>query len=393
MAMKKETVRDIDLQGKRVLMRADFNVPLQKGKITDDNRIRAALPTIRHILEHGASLVLMSHLGRPKGEVRSDLSLQPVAERLSELLERPVQMAPESVGQEVKKLAQDLKPGEVLLLENTRFHAGEKANDPEYAQQLAQLGDVYVNDAFGTAHRAHASTVGVTEYLPAAAGFLIEKEIEYLNKAANEPDHPYMVLMGGAKISGKIEAIENMLKRADKILIGGGMANTFLKSQGLEIGDSLVEDDALPEAERLLNKAAGKLELPSDVVIADAFENDAERKTVPVAEVPEGWRILDIGPDTVEHYKEILQEAATVAWNGPMGVFEMPNFAAGTFAIARMLADLDATVIVGGGDSAAAVRDAGVADEMDHVSTGGGASLEFLEGKTLPGIAALDDQE
>jgi phosphoglycerate kinase len=393
MAMKKKTVRDIDLQGKRVLMRADFNVPLQEGKITDDNRIRAALPTIQHILEHGASLVLMSHLGRPKGEVKSDLSLQPVAERLSELLERPVKMAPESVGQEVKKLAQELKPGEVLLLENTRFHAGEKANDPEYAQQLAQLGDVYVNDAFGTAHRAHASTVGVTEYLPAAAGFLIEKEIEYLNKAANEPDHPYMVLMGGAKISGKIEAIENMLKRADKILIGGGMANTFLKSQGLEIGDSLVEDDALPEAERLLNKAAGKLELPSDVVIADAFENDAERKTVPVAEVPAGWRILDIGPDTVEHYKEILQEAATVAWNGPMGVFEMPNFAEGTFAIARMLADLDATVIVGGGDSAAAVRDAGVADAMDHVSTGGGASLEFLEGKTLPGIAALDDQE
>ena len=393
MAMKKKTVRDIDLQGKRVLMRADFNVPLKEGQITDDNRIQAALPTIKYILEHGASLVLMSHLGRPKGEVKSDLSLQPVAERLGELLDRPVKMAPESVGQEVKKLAQGLEPGEILLLENTRFHAGEKANDPEYAQQLAQLGDVYVNDAFGTAHRAHASTVGVTEYLPAVAGFLIEKEIEYLNKAANEPEHPYMVLMGGAKISDKIEAIENMLKRADKILIGGGMANTFLKSQGMEVGDSLVEDDALPEAERLLDKAAGKLELPSDVVIADAFENDAERKVVPVAEVPAGWRILDIGPDTIERYKEILQEAETVAWNGPMGVFEMPNFAEGTFAIARMLADLDATVIVGGGDSAAAVRDAGVVDKIDHVSTGGGASLEFLEGKSLPGIAALNDKE
>ncbi len=393
MAMKKKTVRDLDLQGKRVLMRADFNVPLQAGKITDDNRIQAALPTIKYILEHGASLVLMSHLGRPKGEVKSDLSLQPVAERLGELLQRPVKMAPDSVGQEVKKLAQELKPGEVLLLENTRFHAGEKANDPEYAQQLAQLGDVYVNDAFGTAHRAHASTVGVTEYLPAVAGFLIEKEIEYLNKAASEPEHPYMVLMGGAKISDKIEAIENMLKRADKILIGGGMANTFLKSQGMEVGDSLVEDDATPEAERLLDKAAGKLELPSDVVIADAFENDANRRIVPVAEVPAGWRILDIGPDTIERYKVVLQEAETVAWNGPMGVFEMANFAEGTFAIARMLADLDATVIVGGGDSAAAVRDAGVVDKIAHVSTGGGASLEFLEGKTLPGIAALDDKE
>ncbi|MFP4343418.1 MAG: phosphoglycerate kinase [Anaerolineales bacterium] len=391
--MKKKTVRDLDLQGKRVLMRADFNVPLQAGKITDDNRIQAALPTIKYILEHGASLVLMSHLGRPKGEVKSDLSLQPVAERLGELLQRPVKMAPDSVGQEVKKLAQELKPGEVLLLENTRFHAGEKANDPEYAQQLAQLGDVYVNDAFGTAHRAHASTVGVTEYLPAVAGFLIEKEIEYLNKAASEPEHPYMVLMGGAKISDKIEAIENMLKRADKILIGGGMANTFLKSQGMEVGDSLVEDDATPEAERLLDKAAGKLELPSDVVIADAFENDANRRIVPVAEVPAGWRILDIGPDTIERYKVVLQEAETVAWNGPMGVFEMANFAEGTFAIARMLADLDATVIVGGGDSAAAVRDAGVVDKIAHVSTGGGASLEFLEGKTLPGIAALDDKE
>ncbi|MGC9358497.1 MAG: phosphoglycerate kinase, partial [Anaerolineae bacterium] len=333
--MKKKTVRDLDLKGKRVLMRADFNVPLQNGTITDDNRIRAALPTIKYILDHGASLILMSHLGRPKGQVKPELSLKPVAERLGELLDMPVKMAPDSVGPEVKALAESLEPGEVMLLENTRFHAGEKANDPDYAKQLAELGELYVNDAFGTAHRAHASTVGVTEYLPAAAGFLIEKEIEFLGKATGEPERPYVVILGGAKVSDKIGVIENLLGKADRLLIGGGMANTFFKSQGLEVGDSLVEDDVLDQADELLSKGAGKLELPSDVVIADAFENNAERRVVDVAEVPEGWRILDIGPDTIERYKEILQDVETVAWNGPMGVFEMPNFAKGTFAIAR----------------------------------------------------------
>jgi phosphoglycerate kinase len=390
--MHKKTVRDVDLQGKRVLMRADFNVPLQDGEITDDSRIQAALPSIRYILDHGASLVLMSHLGRPKGEVKPELSLEPVAQRLDELLDAPVKMAPATVGPEVKEMAEALQPGEVLLLENTRFQAGEKANDPQFAKQLSELGELFVNDAFGTAHRAHASTVGVTEYLPAASGFLIEKEIEFLGKATSDPEHPYIVILGGAKVSGKIGVIENLLAKADKILIGGGMANTFFKSQGMEIGESLVEDDVLDVAAELLERAPGKLELPSDAVIADEFSNDAETRVVDVTEVPEGWRILDIGPETVERFEEILEGAETVAWNGPMGVFEMPNFAKGTFAIATILSEIDATTIVGGGDSAAAVRQAGVVDEMDHVSTGGGASLEFLEGKELPGIAALEDK-
>ncbi len=390
--MNKKTVRDVDLKGKRVLMRADFNVPIQDGEITDDNRIQAALPTIKYVLEQGASLVLMSHLGRPKGEANPKYSLKPVAERLGELLAREVKMASDSIGAEVKEMAESLEPGEVLLLENTRFHAGEKKNDAEYAKQLASLGEIFVNDAFGTAHRAHASTEGVTHYLPAVAGFLIEKEIEFLGRATGDPERPYMVIMGGAKISDKIDVIKTMLEKADKILIGGGMANTFLKSQGVEVGDSLVEEDAVETAGELLDEAEGKIELPSDVVIADAFDNDAQTRVVNVTEVPEGWRILDIGPDTVERYEGFLDVAETVVWNGPMGVFEMRNFAQGTFAIARTLADLDAVTIVGGGDSASAVREAGVAEKIDHVSTGGGASLEFLEGKTLPGIAALDDK-
>jgi phosphoglycerate kinase len=389
--MNKKTIRDVDLQGKRVLMRADFNVPLEGNKVTDDTRIRAALPTIKYILEQGACLVLMSHLGRPKGEVKPELSLEPVAGRLGELLGQPVIMAPDCVGDEVKAMAEDLQPGEVMLLENTRFHAGERGNDAEFAKQLAALGEVFVNDAFGTAHRAHASTEGVTHYLPSVAGFLIEKEIKYLGQATSNPEHPYIVILGGAKISDKIGVIENMLSQADKILIGGGMANTFFKAQGLEMGDSLVEDEVLDTAKALLEKAGDTLVLPTDAVIADAFDNDANTKVVDVDEVKPGWRILDIGPKTVEAFRAILKIAKTVAWNGPMGVFEMENFAKGTFAIAETLAELDAVTVIGGGDSASAVQKAGVADEVSHVSTGGGASLTFLEGETLPGLAALDD--
>jgi phosphoglycerate kinase len=390
--MDKKTVRDIDVKGKRVLMRADFNVPLDGDTITDDTRIQAALPTIQYILDQGAALVLMSHLGRPKGQVKPELSLKPVAERLDELLDQPVAMAPATVGDEVEALAEDLAPGEVLLLENTRFSPGEKANDDDFAQQLAELGEVFVNDAFGTAHRAHASTVGVTAYLPAVSGFLIEKEIKFLGKATGDPESPYVVILGGAKISDKIGVIENLLDKADHILIGGGMANTFFKAQGLEMGDSLVEDDVLDTAKALMDKAGDKLVLPVDAVVADAFANDANHKVVPVDDVAPGWRILDIGPETIAQFQQILKSAATVAWNGPMGVFEMDNFAQGTFAIAKTLADIDAVTIVGGGDSASAIKEAGVTDEVSHVSTGGGASLTYLEGATLPGIAALDDR-
>lgn len=388
--MNKKTVRDVDLKGKRVLMRADFNVPLEDGKITDDTRIRAALPTIKYILDQGASLILMSHLGRPKGPDPA-LSLKPVAARLSELLGREVKMAPDCVGDEVKAMAEALKPGEVMLLENTRFHKGESKNDPEFAAQLAALGEIFVNDAFGTAHRSHASNVGVSQHLPAVAGFLIEKEIKFLSKATENPEHPYVVILGGAKVSDKIGVIENLLGKADTILIGGGMANTFFKAKGLEVGDSLVEGEALELARDLMTRAGGKLVLPVDVVVADAFDNNANSKVVPVDAVEPGWRILDIGPQTVALFKEKLADAKTVVWNGPMGVFEMPNFAKGTFEIARILADLDAVTIIGGGDSASAVNQAGVANKVSHVSTGGGASLEFLEGKVLPGIAALQD--
>jgi phosphoglycerate kinase len=390
--MDKKTVRDVDLKGKRVLMRADFNVPLEDGEITDDNRIRAALPTIEYILDEGAALVLMSHLGRPKGEVKPELSLKPVAARLGELLDQEVQMAPDCIGDEVKAMADSLKPGEVLLLENTRFHPGEKQNDSDYAAQLAKMGDLFVNDAFGTAHRAHASTVGVTNTLPAVSGFLIEKEIKFLGQATGNPEHPYVVILGGAKISDKIGVIENLLGKADSILIGGGMANTFFKAQGLEMGDSLVEDEVLDTAKSLMDEAGDKLVLPVDAMVADAFDNEANKKVVAVDAVEPGWRILDIGPETIAEFKAILAAAQTIAWNGPMGVFEMPNFAEGTFAIAQALAELDAVTVIGGGDSASAVRQAGVEDEVSHVSTGGGASLQFLEGEPLPGLEALDDK-
>ena len=391
--MNKKTVRDVDLKGKHVLMRADFNVPLKDGVISDDKRIRATLPTIKYILEQGAALVLMSHLGRPAGTgYQAELSLRPVAARLSELLGKPVKMAPDSIGPEVEAMAAALQPGEVMLLENVRFYKGETKNDPTIAEQLAKLGEIFVNDAFGTAHRAQASTEGVAHYLPAVAGFLMEKEIDFLGRAVEDPERPYVVILGGAKVSDKIAVIQNMLKLANKILIGGGMANTFFKAQGLEMGDSLVEDDVLDTATALRAKAGDALVLPVDAVVANAFDNEADSKVVAVDAVEPGWRILDIGPKTVALYKDVLATAKTVVWNGPMGVFEMPNFAKGTFAIAEILAELDAVTIIGGGDSASAIKKAGVSDKVSHVSTGGGASLEFLEGKALPGVAALQNK-
>ncbi|HUT21191.1 MAG TPA: phosphoglycerate kinase [Anaerolineae bacterium] len=390
--MNKKTVRDVDVQGKRVLMRVDFNVPLQDGGITDDTRIQAALPTIEYLLDGGAALILMSHLGRPKGKAVPELSLKPVAVRLGELLGRDVQMAPDCVGEKVEEMAEALEPGDVLLLQNTRFHAGEEKNDPAMAEQLARLGDLFVNDAFGAAHRAHASTEGVTHYLPAVAGLLMEKEIEFLGKAIESPEHPYIAIIGGAKISDKIGVIRNLLKQVDVLLIGGGMANTFLAAQGYEMGDSLVEADSIAVAEGLMGEGGEKLVLPVDAVVADAFAADAARKVVPVDAIEPGWRMLDIGPKTVALFVSKLEGAKTVVWNGPMGVFEFEPFAAGTLAVAQMLAESDATTIIGGGDSVAAIQQAGLSDQMSHISTGGGASLEMLEGQTLPGLAALDDK-
>jgi len=390
--MNKKTVRDVDVQGKRVLMRVDFNVPLQDGAITDDTRIQAALPTIEYLLDHGAALILMSHLGRPKGKVVPELSLKPVAARLGELLDQEVQMAPDCVGDEVEAMAEALQPGDVLLLENTRYHAGEEKNDPAMAERLARLGDLFVNDAFGAAHRAHASTEGVTHHLPSVAGLLMEKEIEFLGKAVESPEHPYVAIIGGAKISDKIGVIRNLLVQVDALLIGGGMANTFLAAKGYEMGDSLVEEDSIDVAKELMGEGEGKLVLPVDAVIADAFSADANRKVVGVDAIEPGWRMLDIGPKTVALFVGRLEGAKMVVWNGPMGVFEFEPFAAGTLAVAQMLAESGATTIIGGGDSVAAIQQAGLSDQMTHISTGGGASLEMLEGRTLPGLAALDDK-
>ncbi|HEY8491586.1 MAG TPA: phosphoglycerate kinase [Dehalococcoidia bacterium] len=396
--LRKQTIRDVDVDGKRVLVRVDFNVPLDRetGQVADDLRIRAAVPTIRYLRDHGAKTILISHLGRPKG-VDESLRLAPVAERLTQVLGAPVRYVPEVVGPEVQRAAHGLTPGDVLLLENLRFHPGEERNDPELAKALASLAELYVNDAFGAAHRAHASTEGVAHYLPAVAGFLMEREIEYLSRAVSDPERPYAVITGGAKISGKIDVIRNLLDKMDRLLIGGGMANTFLKARGVQVGDSLVEDDQLATAESIAEEAARRgvtLQLPVDVVIADRFEDGAERRTVRAEEgVPPGWRIMDIGPATVEAFRAHLRDARTVVWNGPMGVFELPSFAEGTRAVARLLAGLDAVTIVGGGETAQAVEETGVADRISHVSTGGGASLEFLEGKALPGIAVLRDRE
>ena len=391
--MNKKTVKDIDIKGKRVLMRVDFNVPMQDGKVTDDKRIKASLPTIQYVLSQGASLILMSHLGRPKGGPDPVFSLKPASEVLAGLLGKPVQMAPDCVGPDVEKMAKALKPGDVLMLENTRFHAGEEKNDLELAKQMAVLGDVYVNDAFGSAHRAHSSTEGVARFLPAVSGFLMEQELEYLGRATSNPEHPYVAILGGAKISDKIAVVENLLAICDKLIIGGGMANTFLAAKGFNMQDSLVEASSIDTAKSILQKSGDKLLLPVDAVIADKFEAEANNKVVDVDKVPAGWRIMDIGPKSIGAFKAALKGAKLIVWNGPMGVFEMPKFAEGTFAIARLLADSGATTVIGGGDSASAVKKAGVAKQMTHVSTGGGASLEFLEGKELPGIAALNEKK
>ncbi len=393
--MAKMTVRDLGLAGKKVLMRVDFNVPLDDEQtITDDTRIRAALPTIQYVLEQGASLVLMSHLGRPKGEPNPELSLAPAAARLGELLGKPVKQLGDCVGPEVEAAVAAMGPGAVCVLENLRFHAEETKNDPEFAKQLAALGDAYVNDAFGTAHRAHASTEGVTAHLqPAAAGFLLEKEIEYFTAALDSPEHPFVAVMGGAKVSDKIGVIENLLDKVDCLLVGGGMTYTFLKAMGQNVGNSKLEPDKVDTAARVLELAKEKgveLMLPTDHVIADDFSEAANTQIVD-GEIPDGWLALDIGPKTTAAFVEKLKTAKLVVWNGPMGVFEMEPFAAGTRAVAEALAESDATSIIGGGDSVAAVAQAGLSDKMSHISTGGGASLEFLEGKTLPGVAALSD--
>lgn len=404
--MNKKTITDINVSGKHVLVRVDFNVPLSSKDpqdeivVTDDTRIRAALPTINYLLEAGASLILCSHLGRPSSAADKQFALDPVAVRLSELLSRPITKLDQVVGESVSQVASKSQPGDIILLENTRFEPGEKKNDPELSRQFASLAEVYVNDAFGSAHRAHASTEGVARMMrdkggPAVAGFLMEKELAALGTAVHNPPHPYIAIMGGAKISDKIRLIENLLERADKILIGGGMANTFIKAQGFEVGNSLVEEDALEEASRLLQIAGERLILPVDVVVADQPDADAIATDVLVGEIPPDKMALDIGLATIQYFYGELEEAKLVVWNGPMGVFELERFAAGTNALATLLSAFTsqgAQVIVGGGDSAAAVAKAGLTEQMTHVSTGGGASLEFLEGKILPGIAALDDK-
>jgi phosphoglycerate kinase len=397
--MQKKSLSDIAIQGKRVLMRVDFNVPLDSNKkITDDKRIIESLPSIKKVLENGGRLVLMSHLGRPKGKVNPDYSLAPVALRLAELLDVPVTMAKDCIGTEVMQQVLALQDGEVILLENLRFHPEEEANDPDFSRELASLGEVYVNDAFGTAHRAHASTEGITHYVQTAvAGFLIERELLYLGKALQEPERPFVAILGGSKISGKIDVLENLFKKVDTVLIGGAMVFTFFKAQGYEIGNSLVEESKIELALKILDEAKNKgikLLLPVDVIVAPEISATADCHAEMITAIPEQMIGVDIGPLTAEMYRNEILSARTVLWNGPMGVFEIDNFAAGTMAVAKAMAEATAkgaTTIIGGGDSAAAVAKAGLANEMTHISTGGGASLEFLEGKELPGIAALND--
>jgi phosphoglycerate kinase len=392
------TVTDVELKGKKVFCRVDFNVPLDEtGRITDDTRIVASLPTIRHIINHGGRLILASHLGRPKAAPNPKYSLAPTAAHLAALLGRPVAMAPDCIGPKVEEMVNRMQNGDVLLLENVRFHPGEEKNDPEFSRQLAALAEIYVNDAFGTAHRAHASTEGVARLLsPAVAGFLMEKEIRYLGQALADPRRPFVAVLGGAKVSDKIPVIENLLAKVDTLIIGGGMAYTFLRAQGVEVGKSLVEADRIDLSRELMARAGQRgvrLLLPEDHVIAREFKADAERRDCTNSDFPADWMALDIGPQTAARYAEVLKGAGTVVWNGPMGVFEFDAFAQGTFAVARALADSGAVSIIGGGDSVAAVNKAGLEEKMTHISTGGGASLEFLEGKVLPGIAALTDKK
>ncbi|MDR1061448.1 MAG: phosphoglycerate kinase [Clostridiales bacterium] len=391
----KKTVEDVSVAGKRVLVRVDFNVPLDKERnITDDTRIVGALDTIRYLADHKARVILVSHLGRPKGGFEDKYSMKPAAQRLSELLGKPVALAADVIGPDAKAKAAALADGDVMLLENVRFHAEEEKNDPAFAKELASLAEIYVNDAFGTAHRAHASTEGVAKCLPAVCGFLIKKEIGVMGKALSDPKRPFVAILGGAKVSDKIAVIENLLDKCDCVIIGGGMAYTFLKAQGLGIGKSLCEDDKIGLAKGLIEKARAKsvrFILPKDVKVAREFSNDSEAKTVPADGIPDGWMGLDVGPGTMAEFADIIKGAGTVVWNGPLGVFEFPNFAEGTRFVAKALADSGAITIIGGGDSAAAVEQMGFADRMTHISTGGGAALEFLEGKTLPGIAALQN--
>lgn len=392
----KKTIRDIDVKGKKVLVRCDFNVPMQDGVITDDNRITAAMPTISYLKEQGAKVILMSHMGRPKGQPKMEYTLQPVADRLSQLVGEEVKFvsSPVVVDDAVREAAADLAEGDIMLLENVRFRKEETDNKAGFAKDLADLAEIFVQEAFGTAHRAHASTAGVADYLPAVSGFLIEKEVKFLGGAVDEPERPFVAIMGGAKVGDKIPVIENLLKKVDALIIGGGMAYTFFKAMGYEIGKSILDADNIDFAKELLEKAeaAGvKMLLPVDVVCADDFSNDANTVVVDRDQMPADMEGLDIGPKTVELYKETLLAAKTVVWNGPMGVFEMPNFAVGTKAVAEVLAEAEAVTIIGGGDSAAAVEQFGLADKMTHISTGGGASLEFLEGKVLPGIAVIEE--
>lgn len=394
----KKTVRDIEVRGKRVLVRCDFNVPMQDGKITDDIRITSALPTIQYLLDHGAKVILMSHMGRPKGEAKMEYTLKPVADRLAELLDRDVIFisVPEVVNQQIVETANGLQEGQVMLLENVRFRKEETKNEAVFSKELAQLGEIFVNDAFGTAHRAHCSTAGVADYLPAVSGFLIEKEVKFLGDALENPQRPFVAIMGGAKVGDKIPVIENLLKKVDTLIIGGGMSYTFFKSMGLEIGTSILDEESVELAGELMKKAesAGvKMLLPIDVICAKEFDNNSEKIVCDRENIPADRMGMDIGPKTARQIREELLQAKTVVWNGPMGVFEMPNFAEGTKQVAESLAESDAVSIIGGGDSAAAVQQFGYGDKMTHISTGGGASLEFLEGKVLPGIAVLEEKE
>jgi phosphoglycerate kinase len=390
--MNKRSVRDLEVGGKRVLVRVDFNVPVKDGEVTDDTRIRRALPTIRHLLSEGARPILISHLGRPKGEPDPKYAMDPVAARLEELLGEPVKKLDAAVGPEVEEALDDWDGRGVVLLENSRFYPGETKNDPGFADQLAALADLYVDDAFGAAHRAHATTVGVAERLPAAAGLLLEEEIDYLDTVLENPERPFVAILGGAKVSDKLGVIESLLGKADSLLVGGAMCFTFFKAQGYEIGNSLVEDDYLEQARRLMGEADERLILPVDVVVAEAMEEDADSETVPVDAVPSGMMGLDIGHDTVALFERHISGARTIFWNGPMGVFEIDAFAKGTEGVAKAVAGSDATSVVGGGDSVAAVNKLGLEDEMGHISTGGGASLEYVEGKGLPGVAVLPDK-
>ncbi len=397
--MNKKTLEDINVSGKKVLVRVDFNVPMKDGVITDETRILAALPTIKYLVAQNAKVILCSHLGRPKGEFKPEYSLAPVAKRLGELLGQDVKMAKDVIGEDAQKLCAEIKEGEIVVLENVRFHKEETSKDKEenaaFSKKLASLAEVYVNDAFGTAHRAHASTTGVAAYLPAVAGYLIGKELDFMGTALDDPARPFVAILGGAKVADKIGVINNLLEKVDTLIIGGGMSYTFAKAQGAEIGDSLLDADNISYALDMLKKAEDKgvkLLLPVDSVIAKEFSNDAERDIVDAYHIPEGWQGLDIGPKTCELFAAAIKDAKTVVWNGPMGVFEFPNFAKGTIAVAEAMAESDAITIIGGGDSAAAAKQLGFADKISHISTGGGASLEFLEGKVLPGVAALQDK-